>query len=113
MKANGIVLTLCTIKIHFNNNNYAKKVAILRLQTLHVYPPPIPFVVLEKKSTKTDNNDKEKSNYKKINMPLDYTNTDTESIERKVPVFEKNPEDWIKWKLQCEELKIAMPLNSV
>ena len=56
-----------------------------------MYPPPIPFIVLEKKSTKTDDNDKEKSNHKKINMPLDYTNTDTESIEWKVQVFEKKP----------------------
>ena len=101
------------MKTHFNNSNYAKKVAMLQQQTLHVHSPPIPFVVLEKKSMKMDNNDEDKSNYKKIDVLLDHTNTNTGSTKQKVHVFEKhNPEDWIKWKLCYRKLEMAVFLDS-
>ena len=60
-----------------------------------------------------DDNDKDKLNYKKINIQLNYTYTNTSSIEWKVQVFKKgNPKDYIKWKLCCKELEIAIPLDS-
>ena len=100
------------MKTHFNNNTHAKKVVILQQQSFYMYTPPIPFVVLEKKSMKMDNDDKDKSNHKKINMPLDHTNANAGSIEWKVQVFEKgNLEDCIKWKLCYEELEMAMSLD--
>ena len=59
-----------------------------------------------------DNNDKDKSKYKKIDIPFDHTNADTGSTEWKIQVFKKvNSEDWIKWKLYYEESEMAMPLS--
>ena len=54
------------MKTHFSNTEYAKKVAALQQQSMHVCPPAITFS--RKKQDKDKEEDKDK--YHKIDVPV-------------------------------------------
>ena len=95
------------MKTHFGNNEYARKVAQIQTQAMHIYPPPIPFARKQKKKSEDD----DKTKYKNMDMLLGVVNDDT--TEWKVQVFERgDPEEWIKWRIQWTQLVEGYPLNT-
>ena len=94
------------MKTQFSDPEYAKRIALLQQQAMHVYPPAIPF----KKKKKKDSEDEDDTQYKKIKVPIG--DDPEQTTEWKVPIFENGePEEWIKWVLQFHQLVDAYPSN--
>ena len=98
------------MKTHFNNNEYAKKMAQKMQRLATCLPPAIPF---EKKERKSDKDDDEKEKYKTFEIKINKREKDSEKIDVSVKVFEDgNPEDFCKWYEQYSKVKDMMPLDS-
>ena len=87
---------------------YIKRVAVLQARALHVFPPAIPFRREKKKE------DDEEWESKKIKIRLDPDDNDVSNrIETPFFVFENGEaEDWVKWRMQMDELIRDMPLTT-
>ena len=97
------------MKTHFNDPEYAKKIALLHQQSLNVFPPAIPFG--RKKKDKEE--DKKDQQYQKIDVPLTPEGDNVDTTEWKVPLFEEgDAEEWIRWRIQFDNLVQAYPLNT-
>ena len=93
------------MKTHFNNPEYAKKMA-QKMQSLATCLPP---AILFEKNEKKDN---EKEKYKTFDIKLPKKEKDSEKVENSVKVFENGtPEDFCKWYEQYVELTEMMPLE--
>ena len=66
------------MKTHFSSMEYAKKLAALHQQSLHMYPPAIPYTV-KKKEKETENEQKDK--YKTMEVPLDHMDDNSDKTE--------------------------------
>ena len=115
----GIVLTLPlrAMKTAFSNPEYAKKIALLQAQALQVNPPSIWFERPTKKSKKgkdeSDDEDLDEGKIKKMSIKIDPDDPDSGLMEIKCPVFEEgSAEEWIKWRIQLEEVIRDTPLNT-
>ena len=98
------------MKTHFNNPEYAKKMAQKMQSLATCLPPAILFEKNEKKSEKKDN---EKEKYKTFDIKLSKKEKDSEKVEISVKVFENGtPEDFCKWYEQYVELAEMMPLDT-
>ena len=96
--------------MHFSNTKYAKKIAALHQQSLHVYPPAIPYAV-KKKEKESENDQKDK--YKYVEVPLDSTDENSDKTKWKVLTFgHGTPEEWVKWRIIFDDLIEAYPLNT-
>ena len=98
------------MKTHFNSTECAKKVTAMHQQSLHVYPPAIPYVNKKKeKDTEIDQKDK----YKTVEVPLDHTDENSDKTEWKVLTFgQGTPEEWVKWRIIFDDLIEAYPLDT-
>jgi hypothetical protein len=84
-----------------------RKVAVLQQQALHINPPAIPF---RRKHKKSDEDDGPET--KKIKIKIDPEDEDSDELEVKAFLFEDGPaEDWVKWRMQLEELIRDIPLQ--
>ena len=98
------------MKTHFNNPEYAKKMAQKMQSLATCLPPAILFEKNEKKSEKKDN---KKEKYKTFDIKLSKKEKDSEKVEISVKVFEnRTPEDFCKWYEQYVELAEMMPLDT-
>ena len=96
------------MKTHFSNTEYAKKVAVLQQQSMHVYPPAITFS--RKKQDKDKEEDKDK--YYKIDVPINPAEPD-QTTERRILTFEDGTaEEWIKWRIAFDNLAEEYPLDT-
>ena len=94
------------MKTHFSNTEYAKKVAALQQQSMHVCPPAITFS--RKKQDKDKEEDKDK--YHKIDVPINPAEPD-QTTERRILTFEDGTaEEWIKWRIAFDNLAEEHPL---
>jgi hypothetical protein len=99
------------MKTSFSNAtlDYIKRVAVLQAQAMHVNPPAIPFK-RDKKKKKDDDDDDE---MKKMKIKLSPDEEDSEMIEVRCHLFESGEaEDWVKWRIQLDELIRDMPLTT-
>ena len=98
------------MKTHFNNNEYAKKIAQKMQRLATCLPPAIPF---ENKEKKSDKDDDEKDKYKTFDIKINKREKDSEKIEVAVKVFEDgSPEEFCRWYEQYAEVKEMMPFDS-
>ena len=95
------------MKTHFNDVEYAKKMAQKGLTT---FPPAIPF---EKPAEpKSSDEEKEKDKYKTFDVKIDKSDTLSDTIEYSIKVFEDGtPEQFVQWFEQYQELEQMMPLD--
>ena len=89
------------MKTHFNDVEYAKKMAQKGLTT---FPPAIPF---EKPAEpKSSDEEKEKDKYKTFDVKIDKSDTLSDTIEYSIKVFEEGtPEQFVQWFEQYQELE--------
>ena len=96
------------MKSHFSNPDYIKKVAQMQIQAMQVNPPAIPFRRNKKKEDEED-----KVETKKLKIKTDPTDEDSDEIEIRATVFDEgDAEDWIKWRIQMDELIRDMQLET-
>ena len=95
------------MKTHFNDVEYAKKMAQKGLTS---FPPAIPF---EKATeTKTSTKDVEKDKYKTFDVKIDKEDENSDTIEYSIKVFEEGgPETYVQWYENYKELETMMPLE--
>ena len=93
---------------HHSDFEYLKKVASLQQQALHVNPPAIRF----RRTTPSPGADL-KLETKKIKIKIDPDNEDSEELEVRAFMFEDgDAEQWIKWRIQLDELIRDIPLKT-
>ena len=93
------------MKTHHNDIEYLKKVASLQQQALHVNPPAIRF----RRTVPSPGADL-KLETKKIKIKIDPDNEDSEELEVRAFMFEDgDAEQWIKWRIQLDELIRDIP----
>ena len=98
------------MKTHFNNADFAKKMAN-KMQRLATCLPPA--ILFEKPEAKSDKGPSEKEKYKTFDIKLSKKEKDSEKVEISVKVFENGtPEDFCKWYEQYNELEEMMPLDT-
>ena len=76
---------------------------------LALHPPSIYF---DKPKSKEKSDDE--GNYKKIEVPLDPQDSNSNKIERKVRLFgglDTSTEAWVKWRIELEEVFRDYPIN--
>ena len=79
----------------------------MQIQAMQVNPPAIPF----RRSKKKDDEDDVET--KKLKIKTDPTDDDSDEIEIRATVFDEgNAEDWIKWRIQMDELIRDMQLET-
>ncbi len=94
------------MKTHFSDPDYVKKVAQMQIQAMQVNPPAIPFRRVKKKEE-----DEDEVETKKLKIRTDPTDEDSDEIEIRATVFDEGEaEDWIKWRIQFDELVRDMQL---
>jgi hypothetical protein len=94
------------MKTHFSNPDYVKKVLQMQIQAMQVDPPVIPFHCIKKKEE-----DEDKVDTKKLKIRTDPMDEDSDEIEIRATVFDEGEaEDWIKWRIQFDELVRNMQL---
>ena len=80
------------MKTTYSNPEYLRKQILLQEQVLQVFPPAIPFKVEKgKKKGKKDSDsstEKSKDHFKKIEVPLDKDNPDSDKTEWAMPTFD-------------------------
>jgi hypothetical protein len=98
------------MKTSYNNVEYAKKVAVLQAQALHVNPPAILFSNMKEDDTE----DEEEAPTKKMKIKLDPEDEEADDeMEVRAFLFETgDAESWIKWRIQLDELIRDMPLTT-
>ena len=98
------------MKTHFNNADYAKRMAN-KMQRLATCLPPA--ILFEKPGAKSDKGSREKEKYKTFNIKLSKKETDSEKVEISVRVFENGTlEEFCKWYEEYHELEEMMPLDT-
>jgi hypothetical protein len=101
------------MKTAYSDVKYAKKVASLQAQALHVNPPAIPFRKKKPKKDSEEDKEDEKARTKSIKIKIDTEDAESETLEVKVTIFEEgDAEEWIKWRMQLDELIRDVPLTS-
>jgi hypothetical protein len=71
----------------------------MQVQAMQVNPPAIPF-----RREKTSDED-ERYETKKIRIKVDHTDEDSDELEVRATVFDEGEaEDWIRWRIQLDEL---------
>lgn len=96
------------MKTDFSDIEYMKKVAVFQAQAMAANPPAIKF--RRKKEEKKDDDDVPK---KKLTIKLEPDNEDSEEMQVYATLFESgSAEEWIRWRIQFDELIRDMPLNS-
>ena len=91
------------MKTHFNNNEYAKKMA-QKMQQLATCLPPV--ILFEKSDKKTSKSEEDKDKFKTFDIKMNKKEKDSEKIEVSVKLFENGiPEDFCKWYEQYVEVK--------
>ena len=83
-----------------------------RASEIALNPPSIYF---DKPKSTVERYDDE-GNFKKLNIPLDPTNRNSKTIERKVRLFgdyDTSPEAWVKWRMEFKEVINAYQLNDL
>ena len=95
------------MKTHYSNVEYARKVATLQAQAIHINPPAILF---RREPAKHD----EEAETKKIKIRLDpESDEDEDKLEVRAVLFESgDAEAWVKWRIQMDELIRDMPLGT-
>ena len=102
------IVFLLTMKTHHSDLDYLKKVASLQQQALHVNPPAIRF-----RRTVPSTGADLKLETKKIKIKIDPDNDDSEELEVRAFMFEDgDAEQWIKWRIQLDELIRDIPLKT-
>ena len=95
----------------FDDTERIKQAVELQKQALALHPPPIPFKKKKEKEDKKDKGKDDPSNLKSIDLKLDPDNPDSETITKKIRIFEDgSPEDWITWKTNVDEVIRDSPL---
>ena len=98
------------MKTHFNNADYAKRMAN-KMQRLATCLPTA--ILFEKPEAESDKGSSKKEKYKTFNIKLSKKEKDSEKVEISVKVFENvTPEELCKWYEQYNELEEMMPLNT-
>lgn len=99
------------MKMKFNEADLALRSSTNQQRALLVYPPPILFTPVKGREKDTKSSEKEK--YKTVDVPLDHTNQNSDTTEWPMPIFEDgSTEDWVKWRIQFDELAKAYPLDT-
>ena len=87
------------MKTSFSAPDYIQRVARMQVQAMQVNPPAIPF-----RREKTSDED-ERYETKKIRIKVDHTDEDSDELEVRATVFDEGEaEDWIRWRIQLDEL---------
>ena len=95
------------MKTAYSDVDYAKKVAALQAQALHINPPAIPF----RKASSTGA-EKKQEHTKMMKVKIDPTDEESDSLDVKVTIFEVgDAEEWVRWRIQFEELVRDVPLK--
>ena len=95
------------MKTSHSNPEYIKKVAQMQIQAMQVNPPAIPFRREKKKD------EEEEVEFKKLKIKTDPTDEDSDELEIKATVFDEgDAEEWVKWRIQVEELVRDMQLST-
>jgi len=96
-----------TMKTHYNDVEYAKKMAQKGLSS---FPPAIPFEKPAEK--KSSNSEDEKDKFKTFDVKIDKNDDNSETIEYSIKVFEEGtPETYVQWYESYKELEAMMPLE--
>ena len=96
------------MKTTYNQDSYIRKVAQMQVQAMQVNPPAIPFRREKKKEDSEDDIET-----KKLKIKTDPTDEDSDEIEIRAVVFDKgDAEDWVKWRIQMDELVRDMQLGT-
>ncbi len=83
----------------FSDPDYIRRVARMQVQAMQVNPPAIPF----RRERTTE--DEAKYETKKIKIKVDVTDEDSDELEVCATVFDEgDAEDWIRWRIQLDEL---------
>ncbi len=94
------------MKTSHSNPEYIKRVAAMQMQAMQVNPPAIPF---RREKRKED----DEGETKKLKIKTDPTDEDSDEIEIRATVLDEgNAEDWIRWRVQQDELIRDMQLSS-
>ena len=97
------------MKNHFNNVEYAKKMAQKGLTS---FPPAILLEKATETKTKTSTKDVEKDNYKTFDVKIDKEDKNSDTVEYSIKVFkEGGPETYVQWYENYKELETIMPLE--
>ena len=95
------------MKTHFSDPEYSKGLALLQQKSLNVFP----LAILYKKKKDKDEESEEK--YHKIDVPLSTAVDNVDTTKWKVPLFEEgDAEEWIKWRIQFDNVVKAYPLDT-
>ena len=95
------------MKTNYSNPDYVKRVAAMQVQAMQVNPPAIPF---RREKKKEEDEDVET---KKLKIRTDPEDEDSDELEIRATVFDEgNAEDWIRWRIQMDELVRDMQLTT-
>ena len=94
------------MKTNYSNPDYVKRgVAAMQVQAMQVNPPAIPFRREKKKDEDVET--------KKLKIRTDPEAEDSDELEIRATVFDEgNAEDWIRWRIQMDELVRDMQLTT-
>ena len=100
------------MKTSFGATKHQAKVAAMHSGLLLLYPPPIYFT--RKKAKSGDVSTDEASNFKTVTLLVDPEEENSETVEKKVRIFggDETPEDWVKWRIEFDEVVRDMPLTT-
>jgi transposase InsO family protein len=99
------------MKTFYGTSKRQSKDASMKQTGLGMYPPPIYFNRKKVKGGDTSDED----NYKTVTLLVDPDDPEkSETVEKKVRIFggSENPEDWVKWRIEFDEVVRDMPLTT-
>ena len=100
-----------TMKTFYGESKRKAKATAMRQMRSGMQPPPIYFT--RKKVKISDSSDED--NYKTVTLLVDPEDPKTsETVEKKVRIFggSENPEDWVKWRIEFDEVVRDVPLTT-
>jgi hypothetical protein len=99
------------MKTYYGTSKRQSKDAAVKQTGLGLSPPPIYF---NRKKVKVGDTSEE-DNYKTVTLLVDPDDPEkSETVEKKVRIFggSENPEDWVKWRIEFDEVVRDMPLTT-
>jgi hypothetical protein len=99
------------MKTFYGESKRKAKATAMRQMRSGMQPPPIYFT--RKKVKISDSSDED--NYKTVTLLVDPEDPKTsETVEKKVRIFggSENPEDWVKWRIEFDEVVRDVPLTT-
>jgi hypothetical protein len=99
------------MKTSYSDVKYMKKLAVFQAQAMAANPPAIFFNRGKKEPTEKKKDDE--LTKKRFKIRLEPDNEDSDELQVFATIFETGkPEEWIRWRIQMDELIRDMPLDS-